>query len=112
MISSTDDVRRTVQVKPVVVVGPRGCCKAHGARCLLLGQGANPAVLEVSDDGDPAALLFALQPKDNSTKVATDVAFPVVFIGGRLLGGLDCLMAMHMAGELVTLLKHAGALWL
>ncbi|XBI26565.1 hypothetical protein VPH35_051244 [Triticum aestivum] len=112
MISSTDDVRRTVQAKPVVVVGRRECCMAHVARCLLLGQGANPAVLEVSDDADPAALVFALWPKDNSTKVATEVAFPVVFIGGRLLGGLDSLMAMHMAGELVPVLKQAGALWL
>ena len=121
--ASTDDVRRTVEEKPVVVVGRRGCCMVHVARRLLLGQGANPAVLEVGDDADPAALVVALRSKDNivdaygAGPVATmasarQAAFPAVFIGGRLVGGLDRLMAMHIAGELVPVLKQAGALWL
>ncbi|KAB8080730.1 hypothetical protein EE612_001379 [Oryza sativa] len=117
------EVRRAVEEKPVVVVGRRGCCMAHVARRLLLGQGANPAVLEVGDDADPAALvdaaLQARRRKDGGDKAAAGdggggaaVAFPAVFIGGRLVGGLDRLMAMHMAGELVPVLKQAGALWL
>ncbi|CAM0880635.1 unnamed protein product [Alopecurus aequalis] len=122
--ASTDDVRRTVEEKPVVVVGRRGCCMAHVARRLLLGQGANPAVLEVGDDADPATLVVALRSKDNSANKGVTVvdaygvasarhaAFPAVFIGGRLVGGLDRLMAMHIAGELVPVLKQAGALWL
>jgi glutaredoxin len=127
--ASTDDVgdvRRTVEEKPVVVVGLRGCCMVHVARRLLLGQGANPAVLEVGDDADPAALVAALRSKDISTRGVADVvvdacgaaatarhaAFPAVFIGGRLVGGLDRLMSMHIAGELVPVLKQAGALWL
>uniref|UniRef100_A0ACD5VXB7 Uncharacterized protein n=1 Tax=Avena sativa TaxID=4498 RepID=A0ACD5VXB7_AVESA len=119
--SSPDDVRdvqRTVEEKPVVVVGRRGCCMVHVARRLLLGQGANPAVLEVADDADPAALVVALRSsKDNSANKgdaapARQAAFPAVFIGGRLVGGLDRLMAMHIAGELVPVLKKAGALWL
>ncbi|CAM0880899.1 unnamed protein product [Alopecurus aequalis] len=127
LTASTDDVRRTVEEKPVVVVGRRGCCMAHVARRLLLGQGANPAVFEVGDDADPAALVVALRSKDNiANKGVADVAvvdaygvasgrhaaFPAVFIGGRLVGGLDRLMAMHIAGELVPVLKQAGALWL
>uniref|UniRef100_A0A0E0JG78 Uncharacterized protein n=1 Tax=Oryza punctata TaxID=4537 RepID=A0A0E0JG78_ORYPU len=88
------EVRRAVEEKPVVVVGRRGCCMAHVARRLLLGQGANPAVLEVGDDADPGEEAYAL------------------WGGGRLVGGLDRLMAMHMAGELVPVLKQAGALWL
>ncbi|XP_047053001.1 monothiol glutaredoxin-S3-like [Lolium rigidum] len=100
----------------------------HVARRLLLGQGANPAVLEVGDDADPAALVAALRSKDISTRGVADVvvdacgaaamarhahaAFPAVFIGGRLVGGLDRLMSMHIAGELVPVLKQAGALWL
>ncbi|KAK1603155.1 hypothetical protein QYE76_017419 [Lolium multiflorum] len=35
---------------------------------------------------------------------------PVVFIGGKLVGGLERLMAKHIAGELVPVLKQAGAL--
>ena len=122
--ASSDDVWRTVEEKPVVVVGRRGCCLVHVARRLLLGQGANPAVLEVGDDTDPAALVVALRSKDDSANEGVAVydaydtasgrhaAFPAVFIGGRLVGGLDRLMAMHIAGELVPVLKQAGALWL
>ncbi|KAF0917617.1 hypothetical protein E2562_020986 [Oryza meyeriana var. granulata] len=120
------EVRRAVEEKPVVVVvGRRGCCMAHVARRLLLGQGANPTVLEVSDDADPAALVdVALQARRRKDGDKADddgggaagarhaAAFPAVFIGGRLVGGLDRLMAMHIAGELVPVLKQAGALWL
>uniref|UniRef100_A0ACD5VGY1 Uncharacterized protein n=2 Tax=Avena sativa TaxID=4498 RepID=A0ACD5VGY1_AVESA len=120
------DVRRTVEEKPVAVVGRRGCCMVHVARRLLLGQGANPAVLEVADDADPAALVVSLRSSKNNdgakgiadvdsygaTPAATTArhaAFPAVFIGGRLL---DRLMSMHIAGELVPVLKKAAALWL
>ncbi|KAM0858961.1 hypothetical protein ACQ4PT_047495 [Festuca glaucescens] len=117
---STGDVRRAVEQKPVVVVGQRGCCMVHVARRLLLGQGGNPAVLEVGDGTDPATLVAALRSEDITTKGVVDVvvdacglaaAFPVVFIGGKLVGGLDRLMAMHIAGELMPVLKQAGALW-
>ena len=37
---------------------------------------------------------------------------PVVFIGGRLVGAMDRVMAAHINGSLVPLLKEAGALWL
>ncbi|RWW18786.1 hypothetical protein GW17_00017206 [Ensete ventricosum] len=84
-------MRQMVAENPVVVVGRRGCCMCHVARRLLLGLGVNPTMCEV---GDEAAGL------------------PVVFIGGRLLGGLDRLVAVHITGELVPILKEAGALWL
>ncbi|KAJ0960120.1 hypothetical protein J5N97_000093 [Dioscorea zingiberensis] len=37
---------------------------------------------------------------------------PAVFIGGKFLGGVEALMACHINGNLVPLLKHSGALWL
>ncbi|KQK04880.2 LOW QUALITY PROTEIN: hypothetical protein BRADI_2g16550v3 [Brachypodium distachyon] len=89
-------VRRAVAESPVLVVGRRGCCLSHVR--LLQGLGVNPAVREV--DGDGAALAGA------------GGALPAVFVGGRLLGGLDRLMAVHISGELVPILKDAGALWL
>ncbi|GJN05054.1 hypothetical protein PR202_ga22653 [Eleusine coracana subsp. coracana] len=39
-------------------------------------------------------------------------AVPAVFIGGDLVGGTNRVMAIHLAGELVPMLKKAGALWL
>ncbi|KAM0913871.1 hypothetical protein ACQ4PT_011894 [Festuca glaucescens] len=37
---------------------------------------------------------------------------PAVFIGGSLVGGINRVMALHLAGELVPMLMNAGALWL
>jgi len=37
---------------------------------------------------------------------------PAVFIGGKLVGPTDQVMALHLRGKLVPLLREAGALWL
>jgi glutaredoxin 3 len=36
---------------------------------------------------------------------------PAVFIGGRLAGSTDKVMSLHLSGNLVPLLRNAGALW-
>ncbi|KAM3300103.1 hypothetical protein ACQJBY_041236 [Aegilops geniculata] len=100
-------VRRAVAESPVLVVGRRGCCLSHVVERLLQGLGVNPAVHEVADD---EAELAAAVTGDAGGEVV--VALPVVFVGGRLLGGLDRLMAVHISAELVPILKDAGALWL
>jgi glutaredoxin len=70
---------------------------------LLQGLGVNPAVYEVADaEAELAGVVDG----------GGDVALPAVFVGGRLLGGLDRLMAVHISGDLVPILKDAGALWL
>ncbi|URE17282.1 hypothetical protein MUK42_11442 [Musa troglodytarum] len=76
----------------------------HVVRKLLLGQGVNPVVCEVGEDADEAVLMAGA--------TASGAGLPAVFVGGRLVGGLDRLMAVHIAGELVPILKQAGALWL
>ena len=98
--AARDEVRRAVAESPVVVVGRRGCCLSHVVKRLLQGLGVNPAVHEVAGEAELAGI------------VDGDVALPAVFVGGRLLGGLDRLMAVHISGELVPILKEAGALWL
>ncbi|KAM0930886.1 hypothetical protein ACQ4PT_000611 [Festuca glaucescens] len=95
-------VERAVSESPVVVVGRRACCLSHVVKRLLQGLGVNPAVHEV---GDEAALAGLVAPEEAA-------ALPAVFVGGKLLGGLDRLMAVHISGELVPILKKAGALWL
>ena len=37
---------------------------------------------------------------------------PAVFIGGTLVGTTDQVMSLHLGGQLVPLLRQAGALWL
>ncbi|VAH22853.1 unnamed protein product [Triticum turgidum subsp. durum] len=98
-------VRRAVAESPVLVVGRRGCCLSHVVTRLLQGLGVNPAVHELADKAELAAAT-------GDAGGEAVVALPVVFVGGRLLGGLDRLMAVHISGELVPILKDAGALWL
>ncbi|XBJ00940.1 hypothetical protein VPH35_020708 [Triticum aestivum] len=70
----------------VLVVGRCGCYLSHVVKRLLQGLGVNPAVHEAV------------------------VALLAAFVGGRNLGGLDRLMAVHISGELVPILKDAGTL--
>lgn len=98
-----EEVRRAVAECPVVVVGRSGCCLSHVVKRLLQGLGVNPAVHEVAGE----AALKGVVPAGGEA-----AALPAVFVGGKLLGGLDRLMAVHISGELVPILKKAGALWL
>ncbi|CAL9096501.1 unnamed protein product [Musa acuminata var. zebrina] len=97
-------MRRMVAENPVVVVGRRGCCMCHVARRLLQGLGVNPALCELGEE----AAEFEVAGGD----LRRPDMLPVVFVGGRLLGGIDRLVAVHITGELVPILKDAGALWL
>ncbi|GJM93631.1 hypothetical protein PR202_ga10201 [Eleusine coracana subsp. coracana] len=97
-VDAEEEVERAVAESPVLVVGRRGCCLSHVVKRLLQGLGVNPAVHEVADEAALAGVVAA--------------ALPAVFVGGKLLGGLDRLMAVHISGELVPILKKAGALWL
>ncbi|XP_074568578.1 glutaredoxin-C9-like [Curcuma longa] len=103
-------VRAAVAESPVVVVGARGCCMCDVARRLLLGLGVNPAMCEIGEGAeDAAAMMEAAAAAGGGGRSAVQ---PLVFVGGRLLGGLDRLVTVHITGELVPILKEAGALWL
>ncbi|OVA11103.1 Glutaredoxin [Macleaya cordata] len=109
-------IRSMVMENAIIIFGRRGCCMCHVVKRLLLALGVNPAVYEVDREEDEALVI------DELTKLAGDVGgggggdnrpqFPSVYIGGRLFGGLDQLMAAHISGELIPILKKAGALWL
>ncbi|CAN1123572.1 GRXC9 [Linum perenne] len=74
----------------------------HVVKRLLLCIGVNPPVFEVDDENETRVL----------KELAAAVQLPAVFIGGKLFGGLDKVMSSHITGELVPVLKQAGALWL
>lgn len=105
-------VHSMVSENAVIVFARRGCCMSHVVKRLLLGLGVNPAIHEV-DEKDEVGVIRELEAMDadNDGKQGK-VQFPAVFIGGKLFGGLERLMATHISGELVPLLKEAGALWL
>lgn len=83
----------------------------HVVKRLLLGLGVNPAICEVGDEINEAVLIQEFG-EEASISLQKAMLFPAVFIGGKLVGGLDRLMAVHISGDLVPILKQAGALWL
>ncbi|AAF16751.1 Glutaredoxin-C9 [Arabidopsis thaliana] len=103
-------VRMVVEENAVIVIGRRGCCMCHVVRRLLLGLGVNPAVLEIDEEREDEVLSelenIGVQGGGGTVKL------PAVYVGGRLFGGLDRVMATHISGELVPILKEVGALWL
>ncbi|XP_038881313.1 glutaredoxin-C9-like [Benincasa hispida] len=110
---SGDGVEKLVSKNAVVVLAKRGCCMSHVLKLLLLGHGVNPAVVAVGeeDEVDIAGEIGKFSPGTGDGNDGR-VQFPVVFVGGKMFGGLEKVMAAHISGELVPALKDAGALWL
>ncbi|MQL71411.1 hypothetical protein Taro_003742 [Colocasia esculenta] len=108
--TSVGGIRSLVSENPVLVLSRRGCCMCHVVRRLLLGLGVNPTVCEVDEDREETVVIEELTGAAADGRQAAQL--PAVFIGGKYVGGLDRLMAAHISGELVPILKEAGALWL
>ncbi|CAI0467479.1 unnamed protein product [Linum tenue] len=83
--------------RPVVMFGKSTCCMCHTINTLFRDFGVNPTVREIE---------HAL------ARHGAAVDFPVVFIGGNLVGGANEIMTLHLNGSLSAMLKRAGALWL
>ncbi|XVF66762.1 hypothetical protein PTKIN_Ptkin10aG0064100 [Pterospermum kingtungense] len=100
-----------VSENAVIVFARKGCCMSHVVRRLLLTLGVNPAVYEMDEEEEVSVLneLGMICKESGKDKM---LQLPAVFIGGRLFGGLDKVMTTHISGELVPMLKDAGALWL
>lgn len=102
---SLETVKSLAAENAVLVVARRGCCMCHVVKRLLQGLGANPLVYEVEEETEVVGAA-----EGGSADAA--LQFPAVFIGGKMVGGLEWLMGAHISGELVPVLKEAGALWL
>lgn len=110
---------RLASENAVVIFSSTSCCMCHAVKSLLCGMGVNPTVYELDQLVDPAlskhierALLRIMGQSIRTSNATTGVVGPVVFVGGKLLGPMDRVMASHINGSLVPLLKQAGALWL
>lgn len=105
-----NSVNKMISENAVIVFGRRGCCMCHVVKRLLLGHGVNPTVFEVEEEceiGVVDELMKMIGEGDQD-----QIQFPVVFVGGKVFGGLEKVMATHISDELVPILKQAGALWL
>ncbi|KAF5752727.1 glutaredoxin-C9-like [Tripterygium wilfordii] len=108
VVNPYEIVRELASTNAVVVFSMSGCCMCTVAKRLLFGLGVGPAIVEVDRHelgDDIQAVLF---------QVAADgqQPTPAIFVGGKFLGSIETLMACHINGTLVPLLKDAGALWL
>ncbi|KMT09650.1 hypothetical protein BVRB_6g131020 [Beta vulgaris subsp. vulgaris] len=100
-------IERVASENAVVIFSKSSCCMCHAIQRLFCGMGVNPTVHDLDmdpwgEDMEKALMLLLTTPNP----------VPVVFVGGQLLGAMDRVMASHINGSLVPLLKQAGALWL
>ncbi|GAB4840649.1 Glutaredoxin-C9 [Ancistrocladus abbreviatus] len=112
MEETYEELRRLASRSAVVVFGISDCCMCHVAKQLLIGLGVAPTIIDLDRNAsalDIQAVLHHLSGCGSSHQLQP---FPAVFIGGKFLGGIESLMACHINGSLVPLLKDAGALWL
>ena len=79
----------------------------HTIKRLFCELGVNPAIHELDEDPKGKEMERALVKL-----LGRNPAVPAVFIGGKLVGSTDKVMALHLGGNLVPLLHGAGALWL
>lgn len=105
-------VARMAGGNAVVVFSASGCCMCHVVKRLLLGLGVGPTVYELDQMAGGGGGGREIQAALAQLLPPGQPPLPVVFVGGRLLGGVEKVMACHINGTLVPLLKQAGALWL
>ncbi|GER46813.1 glutaredoxin [Striga asiatica] len=98
-----ESIERMASSGAVVILSSSTCCMCLAVERLLRGLGVGPTVYEIESDSLAAALRGL---------VGGPAAVPAVFVGGRLVGAMEQVVAAHVAGALVPLLKEAGALWL
>ncbi|CAI9760175.1 unnamed protein product [Fraxinus pennsylvanica] len=107
------EVPKLVAENAVVVFARSGCCMCHVVKLLLHGHGVNPTIFDV-DEQNEATVTGELSKiiGTGETNAAGRPQLPTVFVGGKLFGGLEEVMAAHISGELVPVLRKARALWL
>lgn len=77
----------------------------HVAKRLLLTHSVNPLFVEIDEEDN-------IIISESGNTLINKEKLPVMFIGGKLFGGLEDLIGAHISGDLVPNLRQAGALWL
>ncbi|KAK2384034.1 glutaredoxin-C9 [Trifolium repens] len=92
----------------VVIFSSTDCCFSTVAKNLLFSLGVGPTVVELDRHDAGSAIHAVLRQLCGETRQP----LPAVFVGGKFYGGVETLLANHINGTLIPLLKEAGALWL
>ncbi|KAH7845334.1 hypothetical protein Vadar_000805 [Vaccinium darrowii] len=108
-------LRHLASGNAVVVFTVTGCCMSHVVKQLLFGLGVGPTIIELDrhDAGKEILdFLCRLAAGTGGDRGGRHQPVPAVFVSGKYLGGVETVMASHINGTLVPLLKDSGALWL
>ncbi|XP_006664080.1 putative glutaredoxin-C14 [Oryza brachyantha] len=102
-----DRVMKMASERAVVIFTLSSCCMCHTVTRLFCDLGVNALVHELDQDPRGKEMERALLKL-----LGRGPPVPAVFIGGKLVGGTNKIMSLHLGGELIPMLKNAGALWL
>ncbi|KAI3927696.1 hypothetical protein MKX01_029291 [Papaver californicum] len=105
--STEKRIERLIRENQVIIFSKRSCCMCHVMKRLLYTLGANPTVIELEENEMNSSLPQG-QDSGGGSGGGGGVG-PVVYVGGRRIGGLQSLMALHLSGELILKLREVGA---
>ncbi|WCJ23538.1 Thioredoxin superfamily protein [Euphorbia peplus] len=97
-------ITELVSQRPVVIFSRSTCCMCHAIKTLLCDFGVNPSVHELDEINGGREIEQALSRLGCPT-------LPAIFIGGKLIGGANEVMSLHLNRSLIPMLRRAGALW-
>ncbi|KAF3650233.1 Monothiol glutaredoxin-S5 [Capsicum annuum] len=92
---------------------PAASGSSSGGSGMPLRHSFNPMVFKVEEE-EKSSVLMKLSKMNEGFNSSTGGPWdlPAVYIEGKYLRGFDKVMESHVKGELVPMLKKAGALWL
>jgi len=102
-----ESVMELASQSAVVIFSKSSCCMCHTIKRLFTELGVNIVIHELDEEAGGKEMERAL-----SQLLRRTPAVPAVFIGGRLIGSTDRIMSLHLGGNLIPLLRNAGAIWL
>ncbi|KAK6797454.1 hypothetical protein RDI58_005156 [Solanum bulbocastanum] len=102
-------ISKVVAENSIVIVAVLGCFMCVTVNGLMQKLGVNPKIVEVKEAEKTATLVQLAKIEDGS---GGPWELPAVYIGGKLLGGVDKVMEAHVKGEFVPMLRAVGAIWL
>ncbi|KAL3748207.1 hypothetical protein ACJRO7_009443 [Eucalyptus globulus] len=103
LAAAVDKAKEISLLAPVVVFSKTYCGYCQRVKRLLTQLGVSYKVVELDKEGDGDVVQSALADWTGLRTV------PNVFIGGNHIGGCDSVTEKHQAGQLVPLLRSAGA---
>ncbi|KAF3629983.1 Glutaredoxin-C13 [Capsicum baccatum] len=94
-----EKVKKLASENGVMVFSKSSCCLCYAVSILLREVGANAYVHELDHDSEGKEMEKAL------IKMGCNPSVPALFIGGKLIGGTNEIMSLHLKGSLLQLLN-------